>query len=282
MSCTRAREVDLAAWVVDSEAAEWAEFREHYPGCPECSQEVAGWMRLENSLRAGGDPGASHPPVDELVGLVKSPGSLSRARRGEIENHLKECRACDDQRAALHEFDFSALDGLAPPGTMSRWAGIARSLRGRLSAARSGSARADVGWTGDGVVPALEPEVALLSNPPPLSASKKGGADAPPDGSVLASLEVTEGALSGRIFELRAGENRIGRSRDAEIHLPDSSLARLEARIEAEGAHFRFEALNDRNPARIGGDPVRSSLLHDGDVIEIPGHRLRFRLPTRR
>ena len=45
VSCTRSRETDLAAFVVEPSAAEWAEFRAHYPGeiVEELTHELEIW-----------------------------------------------------------------------------------------------------------------------------------------------------------------------------------------------------------------------------------------------
>ena len=41
MTCQRMRDIDLAAYIADPSMAEWAEFRDHYPECEECSQSLA-------------------------------------------------------------------------------------------------------------------------------------------------------------------------------------------------------------------------------------------------
>lgn len=281
MSCERAQGVDLAGFLVDSEAPEWADFREHYPECPDCSRALAGWVQLENALRRDSDPDAAHIPVDELVRLVERPASLPKARRRKIEEHLGACSACSDQRAALSEFDFSTLEGLTPPGAIPRMRAAVRRLRGRAADAFSGSSEGAKGWVGDAVVPEPEPEVVLLSREGPAPASAEAVPGSGPASASLAVLEVLEGEDGqGERYALRPGTNRIGRSREAEVHIPDSSLSRVEARIEAEGEQFRLVALHERNPVRVDGERVRSAHLRDGAVIELGGHRLRFRVGT--
>ena len=52
MDCRRAFDVDLAAFLADARAPEWAEFRAHYPGCPACAAEVRAWTELDRLLHA--------------------------------------------------------------------------------------------------------------------------------------------------------------------------------------------------------------------------------------
>ena len=41
MSCRRALDIDLSAYLVEADQPQWTEFRLHYPTCRECSREVA-------------------------------------------------------------------------------------------------------------------------------------------------------------------------------------------------------------------------------------------------
>jgi hypothetical protein len=82
MSCGKAREIDLAAYLVDPDQPEWAAFREHYPTCPEWAEEVAAWTCIEASLRSAGDPvEAAHPAVE----LLKRFEELSVADEAHVE-----------------------------------------------------------------------------------------------------------------------------------------------------------------------------------------------------
>ncbi len=108
MSCPRASETDFAAFAADRDAAEWRELRAHYPGCPDCAREVAVWTRMGEALRGGGEP-ASHLEEADLLAFAEAPGTLTSARRREIEAHLEGCAPCRTEMAVLRGFDLAAL-----------------------------------------------------------------------------------------------------------------------------------------------------------------------------
>ena len=111
MSCEKAKEIDLAAYLVDPDLPEWAEFREHYPTCPDCAEEVAVLNRIEASLRSAADPQQeAHPAAPLLARFEEDPRSLSPADWQRVDTHSRECRQCADELAALRAFDFPALE----------------------------------------------------------------------------------------------------------------------------------------------------------------------------
>ena len=112
MSCTRSRETDLAAFIVEPSAAEWAEFRAHYPGCADCSAEVARWSKLEGVLRATGT--AWHPSDEMLLAFGRAPAKLQPAQGSAIRRHLGSCVLCRDALAAVRSFDFGAAAAAEP------------------------------------------------------------------------------------------------------------------------------------------------------------------------
>jgi hypothetical protein len=99
MTCRKALEVDLAAFLLDPRSAEWDAFRAHYPGCPECAAEVAAWTNLGTQL------GSSHPTPEALLQWVDEPISLTSAERAAMRAHLARCRACADELRALGRFE---------------------------------------------------------------------------------------------------------------------------------------------------------------------------------
>jgi hypothetical protein len=129
MSCQRAYETDLAAFVTDPSAESFASFREHYPACSECATEVRVWTELEARLRAAAL--AAHPEASELLEYEQSNERMTASRRDSIEAHLARCASCTDELGALRSFDFGALAPEPPePGWLDR-------LRSRLEGARS-------------------------------------------------------------------------------------------------------------------------------------------------
>nr|MCS5637914.1 hypothetical protein [Myxococcota bacterium] len=106
MSCDKIEEIDLGAFLVERQETQWQEFRTHYPGCEDCSREVANWTRLEQVLYAASSSEA-HPAEETLLGLTTL--SLAPAERGAVELHLESCAPCQSEVSVLRGFDFSAV-----------------------------------------------------------------------------------------------------------------------------------------------------------------------------
>lgn len=110
MSCRRAFEIDLAGFLEDPRADAFADFRDHYPRCPECSVEVGAWSELEAQLRARND--ARHPDPQQLA---RFPEGLDARERVGVERHLVDCAACRDELRALEAFAPGSLPGAGAP-----------------------------------------------------------------------------------------------------------------------------------------------------------------------
>ena len=121
MSCERAREIDLAAYLVDRGAAEFADFRAHYPRCRDCSRAMADWLGLVATLEeAGGMSGASHPSAAQLLAIEQDPGSCTAEERAAIRAHVAGCPQCGSELAVLRSFDFGQLASAPAPRPVAR------------------------------------------------------------------------------------------------------------------------------------------------------------------
>ena len=123
MSCEKTRELDLGEFLLEREEPQWEEFRNHYPGCEDCSGEVARWSKLDQLLRetSGADP---HPSEEKLLALTTL--SLASVERTRVEEHVSGCAACRSEVAVLKGFDFSAIQpaearARADPSSSERW-----------------------------------------------------------------------------------------------------------------------------------------------------------------
>ena len=141
MRCNQARQIDLAEFSAEREDARFAEFRKHYPLCPDCAPEVGRWSRLEAALRAERQPlGNPHPEEAQLLAYAREPGSLGNGPQERVARHLEECVVCRNEVAVLGGFEFSVLD--APPAEparepLAKWlrevvVGLAETLFGRI------------------------------------------------------------------------------------------------------------------------------------------------------
>jgi hypothetical protein len=110
MSCRRAFELDLPAFVIDPRDPVWDDFRAHYPRCAECSAEVAAWSALQTTLTE------RHPEPEELLRWNDAPSALSSDARAAIERHVECCASCRDELRALARF---AAEPVGQPATTS-------------------------------------------------------------------------------------------------------------------------------------------------------------------
>jgi len=68
-------------------------------------------------------------------------------------------------------------------------------------------------------------------------------------------------------FDLREGENLVGRDRDAAVRIEASSISRRHARIVISGEQATLEDLNSKNGTFLRGKRVHLGELKDGDAI---------------
>jgi hypothetical protein len=112
-------------------------------------------------------------------------------------------------------------------------------------------------------------------------------------GAELALLEITPdgGSLLEFVITSETERIQVGKSRLCDIAFPGGQLARHQFRIDlvaddpdsTGGAMHRCVAREDRIPqtnTTVNGHPLGSTgkTLEDGDLIEVPGVRFRFRV----
>jgi DNA-binding winged helix-turn-helix (wHTH) protein len=68
-------------------------------------------------------------------------------------------------------------------------------------------------------------------------------------------------------FDLREGENVVGRERDAAVRIEAVSISRRHARITINGNHATLEDLQSKNGTWIRGKRIHKGELTDGDGI---------------
>ena len=98
MTCRRAFELDVPAFVVDPRDPAWDDFRAHYPRCTDCAAEVAAWTAVQASLAE------RHPEPEELLRWNDAPDALAAHARAAIERHVERCTSCRDELRALGGF----------------------------------------------------------------------------------------------------------------------------------------------------------------------------------
>ncbi|SFG36775.1 FHA domain-containing protein [Desulfotomaculum arcticum] len=93
-----------------------------------------------------------------------------------------------------------------------------------------------------------------------------------------ASLEVLEGPLSGRRYQVEGNLAVIGRKESCDIFLPDESISRRHALISRVGRQFYIKDQASTNGTYINGARVEQEELMPGDMIKIGRILLRFRV----
>jgi hypothetical protein len=80
-----------------------------------------------------------------------------------------------------------------------------------------------------------------------------------------------------REFPIGAGGPfTIGRDPGNRVHIDAVVVSKSHARIRPEAGEFVLEDLGSSNGTRLNNNPVATSVLTPGDIIEIGGERLRF------
>ncbi|TDC88312.1 FHA domain-containing protein [Saccharopolyspora aridisoli] len=116
-----------------------------------------------------------------------------------------------------------------------------------------------------------EPESTESAAPEPASAS---GVDALPAGSAL--LVVKRGPNAGSRFLLDRETTSAGRHPDSDIFLDDVTVSRRHAEFRREGNDFVVVDVGSLNGTYVNREPVDTSVLANGDEVQIGKFRLVF------
>jgi pSer/pThr/pTyr-binding forkhead associated (FHA) protein len=116
-----------------------------------------------------------------------------------------------------------------------------------------------------------EPESTESAAPEPAPAS---GVDALPAGSAL--LVVKRGPNAGSRFLLDRETTSAGRHPDSDIFLDDVTVSRRHAEFRREGNDFVVVDVGSLNGTYVNREPVDTSVLANGDEVQIGKFRLVF------
>ncbi|MGI8306143.1 glycogen accumulation regulator GarA [Saccharopolyspora hattusasensis] len=122
-----------------------------------------------------------------------------------------------------------------------------------------------------------EPESTESASPEPAAASASAsasGVDALPAGSAL--LVVKRGPNAGSRFLLDRETTSAGRHPDSDIFLDDVTVSRRHAEFRREGNDFVVVDVGSLNGTYVNREPVDTSVLANGDEVQIGKFRLVF------
>ncbi len=97
-----------------------------------------------------------------------------------------------------------------------------------------------------------------------------------PAGTRSACVVVIQGEGLGRRADIDARPVMVGRSREADLHIPHRSVSRLHCRIWRDGDQYRVRDLDATNPTRLNERPIREAVLADGDHLTLGECILKF------
>lgn len=128
--------------------------------------------------------------------------------------------------------------------------------------------------------PADSEETLMLKVPPQT--------DGPPDQeatlffqvprAVVGKLVVIKGELEGEQYELREGENQIGRSPECDVVMPSMWISRSHAVMRCEMGRIEIESVSDKITS-VDGEPVSGTVVvADGAKIQLGGTVCRVEL----
>lgn len=83
------------------------------------------------------------------------------------------------------------------------------------------------------------------------------------------SIRVLSGSQKGKIFQLKAGANVIGRSSECDICIPDQGISKHHAQVEVRPDHFVITDVGSRNGTFVGGVQVRRKAIKAGERISL-------------
>jgi len=85
-----------------------------------------------------------------------------------------------------------------------------------------------------------------------------------------------DGDLRGQVFELIAGENKLGRGETSDIVLSASAISGEHAMIVHQEGIFAIVPLSENNPVFVNERQVDAAELLDGDTIRLGQTTFRF------
>ncbi|MBI3181092.1 MAG: GGDEF domain-containing protein [Myxococcales bacterium] len=76
-------------------------------------------------------------------------------------------------------------------------------------------------------------------------------------------------AVMGKLYKLDRPQTVIGRSRECDVSLDDSSVSRQHARLVHTGDEYRLEDLGSANGTLVNGQRLAQAVLRSGDKLQV-------------
>ena len=87
--------------------------------------------------------------------------------------------------------------------------------------------------------------------------------------AVMAWLAVTSGPQKGKTYQLKAGDNTIGRSPDNDFAIEDTSMSRSHSMVKVQDDSILMVDLGSRGGTRVGENTLEGKVLRTGGTIGV-------------
>ena len=95
-----------------------------------------------------------------------------------------------------------------------------------------------------------------------------------PQSGILAWLAVTDGPSKGRTYQLREGDNTIGRAGENDFVIEDNAISRRHAMVRVQDDRYVLIDLGSRGGIRTGNRVIEGKSIASGGVITLGNTRL--------
>jgi hypothetical protein len=95
----------------------------------------------------------------------------------------------------------------------------------------------------------------------------------------MARLVILNGVQEGRVLRLRSGVNRIGRSVDNHLQIPDPSVSSAHCEVIFSDTDVLVRDLNSTNGTFIDGEPTHEGNLRVGQSLQLGNIQMRMEEP---
>jgi hypothetical protein len=96
----------------------------------------------------------------------------------------------------------------------------------------------------------------------------------------MARLVILNGVEQGRVLRLRSGINRIGRSIENHLQVPDPSVSSSHCEVIYSDANTLVRDLNSTNGTFIDGEPIQEGAIQLGQSLQIGNIQMRLEEPV--
>ena len=96
----------------------------------------------------------------------------------------------------------------------------------------------------------------------------------------MTRLVIINGVQEGRVLRLRSGINRIGRSLENHLQVPDPSVSGAHCEVIFSDSEILVRDLQSTNGTLIDGEPIQEGRIHIGQLLQLGNVQMRLDAPA--